>query len=293
MQLTSIGITFSALTGFILAGFYLLNKKMAHAGKPLLVIFWVFVLHLPICIIWVALNPPTHITTLYFLPGLGVLLLTVAGNLLTIRALSQSPFSLMVPVLGLSPVFASLIGIPLLNEWPTSLQWFGITLAVLGVLWLYAPVEQPWDIFSFWPRFVNERGALSMTLAALMWAISAPMDRLALRQADPQFHALFIFTGFAVSLFIWLALHGEMPDRPIAKRFWPLLIITGAAGGLSYIMQLLALQQTPAGPFEAIKRIVSQLMALALGYFLFRETITKPKIIGIVILSIGVPLIVL
>jgi drug/metabolite transporter (DMT)-like permease len=293
MELSLTGTLFSMLTGLVLACFYMLNKKMAFAGKPLLVIFWVFACHLPIFIVWVVLQPPQHVSVSYFLPGLAVLALTITGNLLTIRALSLSPFSLMVPVLGLSPVFASFISIPLLEEWPSSLQWCGIVLAVIGVFWLYAPVERPWDIFSFWPRFVQERGAMSMTLAAMMWAVSSPMDKLALRQADPQFHALFVFTGFVIALFIWLALHGEMPDRPIAREHWPLLIFTGAVGGFAYIMQLLALQHTPAGPFEAIKRVISQIAALALGYFLFREKITKPKLIGIVILSVGVPLIVL
>lgn len=293
MELSLTGTFFSMLTGLILACFYMLNKKMAFAGKPLLVIFWIFACHLPIFIIWVVFQPPTHLVTLYFLPGMAVLLLTITGNLFTIRALSLSPFSLMIPVLGLSPVFASLIGIPLLHEWPTLSQWIGIILSVIGVFWLYAPVERPWAVFAFWPAFVQERGALSMTLAALLWAMSSPMDRLALRYADPQFHALFVFTGFAIALFIWLALHGEMPDRPIERKHWPLLLLTGAAGGLSYSMQLLALQHVPAGPFEAIKRVISQIAALGLGYFLFREHITKPKLIGIAILCVGVPLIVI
>ncbi len=292
MELSFIGTSYSIMTGLILAVFYMLNKKLAYAGKPLPVIFWVFILHLPIFILWVCVKPPHYVTLQYFLPGFAVIFLTVAGNLLTIRALSLSPFSLMIPVLGLSPVFASLIGIPLLHEWPNPLQWIGILLAVLGVFWLYAPVERPWAVFSFWPSFIQERGALSMAIAAFLWAMSAPMDRLALRQADPQFHALFVFTGFVIALFIWLSVQGEMPDRPIERRYWPLLLITAAVGGLHYMMQLLALQHTPAGPFEAIKRVISQMMALAIGYFLFQEKITKPKLIGIAILSLGVPLIV-
>lgn len=293
MQLSIIGTSYSMLTGLVLAGFYMLNKRVAFAGKYLLVIFWIFAFHLPVFIIWIALRPANHLTIFYFPPGIAVIVLTMLGNMLTIRALSLSPFSLMIPVLGLSPVFASLIGIPLLQEWPSQTQWLGIILSVLGVLWLYAPPEKPWDVFSFWPRFIQERGAVSMMAASFIWAMSSPMDRLALREADPQFHALFVFTGFVTALFIWLALNRQIPDKPITHSYWPMLFVTGAAGGLSYILQLLALQHTPAGPFEAIKRVISQCAALALGYFLFQERITKPKLIGIGILSIGVPLIVL
>jgi drug/metabolite transporter (DMT)-like permease len=293
MELSVTGTFYSTLTGLALAAFYMLNKKTAHAGKALPVILWIFVCHLPIFLFWALWQPPSHIEPIYFVPGTIVVLLTIAGNLLTIRALSLSPFSLMIPVLGLSPVFTALIGIPLLHEWPSSIQWLGILLAVLGVLWLYAPPERPWDVLSFWSGFLKERGALCITLAALMWALAAPMDKISLRHADPQFHALYVFTGFVIALTIAFTLRGGFSDEPIARRHWPLIAFTGAVGGLSYILQLFALQVTPAGPFEAIKRVMSQFLAVLLGYFFFEEKITKPKLIGIVILSIGVPLIVI
>jgi len=288
-----LGLFYSTLTGLTLATFYMFNKKAAHAGRPLPVIFWIFAGHLPVFIVWMLLAKSSRVTPAYFLPGLSVIALTFAGNFLTIRALSLSPFSLVVPVLGLSPVFTSIIGIPLLHEWPSAVQWFGITLAVLGVLWLYAPPEKPWDILSFWENFVREKGALPITLAALMWSMSSPMDKLALRQADPQFHALFVMTGFVLSLGILLGARGEFRVQGIARADWKLLAVTGTLGGLSYVMQLMALENAAAGPFEAIKRVMSQLLALGFGYCLFSEKITQPKLIGIVILSVGVPLIVL
>jgi S-adenosylmethionine uptake transporter len=288
-----LGLFYSTLTGLTLATFYMFNKKAARVGRPLPVIFWIFAAHLPVYIVWMLMAKNVHVTPAYFLPGLGVVALTLAGNFLTIRALSLSPFSLVVPVLGLSPVFTSLIGIPLLHEWPTGLQCVGIILAVLGVLWLYAPPERPWDIFSFWGNFIKERGAVPITFAALMWSLSSPMDKLALRQADPQFHALFVFTAFVLALALMLGLRGEFRVQGISRSDWKLLAVTGGFGGLSYMMQLMALQNAAAGPFEAIKRVMSQLLALGFGYFLFGEKITKPKLIGIAILSVGVPLIVL
>jgi drug/metabolite transporter (DMT)-like permease len=287
------GTVLSLATGVVLACYYTLNKKVTHAGNPLQIIFWIFAAHLPPIFLWVALQPDIHVDAWYFLPGIGVLALTVAGNLFTIRALSLSPFSLMIPVMCLSPVFTSLIGIPLLQELPSATQWAGIVLAVLGVLWLYAPPDRPWDIFSFWANFFRERGAPFMALSALSWSVSAPMDKLALRHADPAFHALFVFSGLVVFLFFWLSARDEWKTAPIPRSFWLLLILTGAAGALADILQLFALQHTPVGTFEAVKRVVSQVLALTMGYFLFREPMTTPKLIGIAIISIGVPMIVL
>ena len=288
-----LGLLFSALTGAVLACFYMLNKKASVAGKPILVIFWIFAAHLPILLLWFISASDITISSTYFLPGLAVIALTVVGNLLTIRALSLSPFSLIVPVLGLSPVFASIIGIPLLHEWPSLLQWAGIVMVVIGILWLYAPEGRPWDVFAFWPQFVRERGAVYISFAALCWAMCAPVDKLALSKAAPQFHGLFVFTGVVLCFTFYILTQGKVGTLPISRRFWPLLALTGTLGGLSYILQLSALQHAGPGPFEAIKRVTGQLLALGFGYFLFHEKITRPKIIGIIILCVGVPLIVL
>ena len=293
MELSFLGTFYSVLTGLTFATFYILNKKSSFAGKPLVVILAIFSCHLPILLIWILLSPPSHITWFYFIPGFAAIALTMGGNILTIRALSLSPFSLMVPILGLCPVFSTLISIPLLGEWPSNLQWLGILLSVLGIFWLYVPAAKPWNIFSFWPSFIKERGALSMTIAALLWAVGSPIDQLALRHADPQFHALFVYTGFVTLLFIWVLSHKKLYQEPLDLRLWPLLALSGAVGGLSFIFQLLALQHTPAGPFEAIKRVISQVLAVLFGYLFFHEKITKPKLIGILILSVGVPLIVI
>ena len=293
MESSLIGILFSIATGTAIACYYTLNKKITRAGNPLQVIFWIFAAHLPPLIVWATLKYPLSFNWGYFLPGMSVLTLTIIGNLLAIRALSLSPFSLMIPVMCLSPVFTSLIGIPLLQEWPTSVQWVGIIMAVTGVLCLYAPEERPWDIFSFWPGFFRERGAPSMALSALSWSISAPMDKIALRHADPPFHALFVFSGLVIFLFIWLSARKEWQTAPIPRQFWGILMATGVAGAAADILQLFALLHTHAGTFEAIKRVVSQVLALILGYFLFQEQMTKPKLIGIAIISIGIPMIVL
>ena len=293
MDLSLMGTLFSALTGCALAMFYLLNKQVAGAGKPLIVILWIFGWHLPLFLIWFMASGELRFSPHYLLPG-GILLgLTILGNILTLKAVSLSPFSLMVPVLGLSPVFSSLFGIVLLNEWPSALQWVGISLSVIGVLVLYAPEERPWDILAFWPGFMRERGARYMAIAALIWALSAPLDRLALRDASPALHALLIFGSFTLIFLFWLSWRGDLRIYPIARQYWPLLILTGCVGALCTLFQLLALQHTPAGPFEAIKRVMGQLLALGLGYMLFKEPLSRPKLAGIAILSVGVPLIVL
>lgn len=289
----SLGIFLSLMDGLALTCFYSFNKKISRSGSPLQIIFWICATHLPPLFIWAAFNVPLRFSPEYFIPGLGVVVLTVLGNVLSIRALSLSPFGLMLPVMCLSPVFTSLIGIPLLHEWPSAHQWIGIVLAVLGVLWLYVPPEKPLSVFSFWPQFFRERGALCMVGSSLCWSLSAPMDKLALQYAEPAFHAMFVFSGLVIFLFVWLSLRKEWATAPIDRRYWGLLFLTGAAGAAADIFQLFAVLNTSVGTVEAIKRVASQAAGVGVSIFFFREQMTLPKIIGLTIICIGVPLIVL
>ena len=119
------------------------------------------------------------------------------------------------------------------------------------------------------------------------------MDKLALRYASPSFHACFVFTGLTVFLYLWLTARNEWRTAPIPRQYWGKLLAIGAAGASADILQLFALLFTQAGTVEAIKRLTSQLVGLALGYFIFREDMTKPKLIGLCLICAGVPMIVL
>ncbi len=292
MALTVAASLSSSLCGLVLASFYTLNKSVGRFLKPPQAIFWVFVWHMPIILLWMCIDWPPRVDSGYVIPGLAVLALSLLGDITTLKALMLSPFSLMIPVLGLSPVFSTLLAIPLLHEWPTIAQWIGIILSVLGVFWLYAPPDRPWAVFSFWSGFIKERGAPMMTFSALIWALTAPMDRLALQHASAAFHAVFVYTGVVIGIGFVFLNHQLWPEPPFSRKRWLSLAITGLLGGTSSLLQLAALRITPAGPFEAIKRTISQLIALVIGALMFSEPMTKPKIIGIVILCIGIPLIV-
>ena len=94
-------------------------------------------------------------------------------------------------------------------------------------------------------------------------------------------------------LAIWLTVRREWRAAPIPHRDWPALARIGALGATADILQLLALQHTPAGPFEAIKRVSSQLAALAFAALLCGERLSRAQRVGVAIICIGVPLVVL
>ena len=69
--------------------------------------------------------------------------------------------------------------------------------------------------------------------------------------------------------------------------------MSSLTAGIAYGSQLVAYQLTLVGVVESLKRVIGLLSALLLGAILLHEPLTKPKLVGIALMIIGVPLIIL
>jgi drug/metabolite transporter (DMT)-like permease len=82
-----------------------------------------------------------RVTPGYWVPGFASLAINLFGNWLFIRALAIAPYSLVMPLLCLTPVFTTLLAIPVLHELPGPRQLAGVALIVAGALWLNWPED--------------------------------------------------------------------------------------------------------------------------------------------------------
>ena len=73
----------------------------------------------------------------YWWPALSSVALNVAAGFAFLHALARAPLSAIVPLLSLTPVFTTLLSIPLLGERPTAAQAVGVALVVGGALALH------------------------------------------------------------------------------------------------------------------------------------------------------------
>jgi uncharacterized membrane protein len=291
LSFTSLGLT--SVTAFAWMLFGAINKKIADVAPPAVIIGCVFALHIPFLASWVLWTGNIGIADDYYLPFLAVVAITAVSNLLLIKAFSLSPFSLIAPLFGLTPLFTSLLGVFFLNELLSLQQWVGILFVGLGILWLFAPPDNPWRVSACWHRLRREPGAPIMLIVTLMWSFGLIFDKMSMRHTSPEMHAFLSITMAAALLLIYAICRGQMKSLALEKKHWPFFLAAGFLGAFAQGLQLLAVQITPAGIFEAAKRIFGQSFALILGATMLKEPITKPKIIGLAILTIGIPLIVL
>ena len=72
------------------------------------------------------------------------------------------------------------------------------------------------------------------------------------------------------------------------KKNWRLILLTVFVGSTATILQFYAILTNYVPIMESIKRSVGQLSSVFLGKIFFNEKINKPKVIGVIILSVGV-----
>lgn len=229
----------------------------------------------------------------YFLPGLISVALNVVANFWFLRAFAIAPLSVTIPLLALTPVFATVLAIPLLQEWPSPLQVFGIALVVGGAFALNlrgGDGARPADI---WRAFRRQRGSMMMAGVALLWSVTPALDKLAMSHASPALHAVVLNAGVALAAGVWLVAAGRASELRAASGLGLLLAAAVTAAVIGLATQLVAMQHVHVGLIETIKRGIGFAGAILVGKLLFRERVGVPQVAAVAMMTAGVAAILL
>lgn len=288
IPLTALLLATGASLGW--AGLDSTRKVLAARIPPTALLVLLTTAAAPLFAVWTVIDGVPLLDTRYAVPALASVGLNVIANLGFFMAIRSSPLSVTIPLLSLTPVFATLLAIPALGERPTAAQWAGVALVVTGAFLLNIRRRDP-AVGSFWHALTHERGPLWMAVVALLWSITIPLDKLAAERASAPFHGFVLNAGVGLFALILLVAQGRLREvravKEVPGAFALALILSTAALGL----QLMALQLIWVGFVETLKRGVGNVMALVLGRFLFGETITWGKIAGVALMAAGVGLI--
>ena len=281
------------VTGVALAfsGLDVTRKLLAERVSPLPLMVLLSLGSLPIFLIWAAREGDWGASGAYVLPGTASVLLNIGANLAFLQAVRVSPLSLTIPYLSLTPVFATLLSIPILGERPSPVQLLGIVLVVAGAFWLQAPSGDRSSLRAVWTALAQERGSLLMILTALFWSLAAPLDKLAINASSPLFHAVVLTGGVGVCGIGIMAARSELGGLRIERPAYRLVALSIALTAVGLILNLFALQIVWVGFVETLKRALGATLALVWGRYLFRESLTLNKIVAVALMGAGVGLI--
>ncbi len=262
------------------AGLDLVRKLLAGRIDALVLVLFMSLGAVPFLLVLLVFQGLDAPSPGYVLPAFGALTLNFLGSLAFVHSLKLSPLSRTIPLLSFTPVFTALTAVPLLRELPEPAQALGIVLVVAGAVALNSGGSAR--------GLLREKGALLMAAVALMWAVSAPLDKLALRHASVYFHATAMAFGVGIGALATLLWQGRVTALRSARSELKLLVVAMMCITVALTFQLLAIRVVLVSLVEAFKRAVGSVMAVILGRVMFRERVGLWEWISVAVMVAGV-----
>jgi drug/metabolite transporter (DMT)-like permease len=223
----------------------------------------------------------------YFLPALSALTLNFLASLAFVHSVKLSPLSRTIPLLSLTPVFTVLAAVPLLDELPSPGELAGIALVVAGAMAL----SSGGSLRGVTRGLLREKGVVLMALVALMWAVTGPLDKLAIEHASVYFHATAMTLGVGLGALGTLAWQGRLSHLRSFRGEAKYLVATMVCITVALTFQLLAIRVVLVSLVEAFKRATGSIMAVVVGRTVFREKVGWREWLSVAVMVLGVFLI--
>ena len=279
---------YSELAAFFDASTSALSKK-ALENSDVYTVAWVrygYAFPFFLCILMFVEVPPLDST--FFLVTIVLIPLEILALILRIRAIKHSPLSLTLPFLSLTPVFLIGTSYVMLGEKPDESGLIGILLVALGAYLLNVHTTRE-GLLGPLRAIYNEEGSLLMIAVAFIYSITSNLGKIAILHSGPVFFAAAYPAVIALALFPLMMMKPVNGFKNAASR--PFLFTTiGVSNLLMFVTHSLAIQLIEVPYMLSVKR-TSLIFGVLYGWMLFRETNVRERLLGGVVILIGVALI--
>ncbi|MBI4015472.1 MAG: EamA family transporter [Candidatus Aenigmarchaeota archaeon] len=230
------------------------------------------------------------IGTLFFPTLIIAAVLYAASYILYSKALSTSDISVTVPMASFTPAFMLITSPILINELPNTLGIIGVLLGFLGSYVLNIR-ELHKGFFEPFKALLRGSGPRLMLIVAFIWSIAANLDKIGLQNSSPIFWL--IANNMAIAaVMLPIMLHKSTGGVKGIRTNLKWLLPIGLSAALMSITFMLAINTTLVAYVISIKRLIIVFGVIA-GYMVFGEKNIKERLIGSIIMIIGVLLITL
>ncbi len=215
--------------------------------------------------------------------------LEIAALILYTHAIRQSPLSLTIPFLALTPLFLIVTAFVILRERPDVSGLAGIALIAAGVYLLNVHTRHEGWLAPM-HAVLREQGSRKMIAVALLYSITSVLGKVAIQHSSPAFFGVVYFPLLALASLPFLGLAaGRRAYGTLASRKGIFTLI-GLIQTVMILTHVTAISLVEVPYMIAIKR-TSLLFAIALGWFFFGETHIRERFLGALCMLAGVVLI--
>ena len=219
-----------------------------------------------------------------------VLPFELGAVLLYVAAIKRSPLSLTLPYLAFTPAFLVGTAYVVLGERVTLAKGAGILVVTAGAYVLntgsggrgiLAPIR----------AIARERGSMMMLAVAVIYSLTASLDKKAVLLSSPEFFSAAYFTLLAVLLAV-LVIAAKGP-RALLRGLTPnrYTVAMGLAYAVMIVSHNLAIRRVEAAYMISVKR-TSMLFGILFGWLFFGEKEIRRRLAGAAIMLAGIFLIV-
>lgn len=207
--------------------------------------------------------------------------LELIAVLLYVRSLRVSPLSLTVPYLSFTPAFLLITSQLMLGERPSMNGIIGIFIIVLGVYSLNLSDGKSGFFYPF-RMLLREKGSIMMLMVALIYSITANFGKMGVLYSSSTFFAASYFTLLSIILSFLVIKRGT-----VKLLFRRELFLIGVLSAIMITFHLMAIKLVYVSYMIAIKRS-SLLLGIVFGVVFFKEKGLKEKLIGGILMVIGI-----
>jgi len=214
----------------------------------------------------------------------------VIGSLMMTKALEISPMSATVPFLALTPLPAILIEFFVLGNKPTIYGFIGIIIVVIGGYMLNESEKQHGFLEPI-KAIGKEKGSIYAIITAFIFALGGILDKYMIGiEGASQY--LLLWTIICTIISTLFLIGTKKPTRIIDKSNLKWTVLLGLLSFITNISYNFATAITNASYALAIKR-TSAIFSVLIGWWIFKELKIRERMIGTMIMVLGVAMIAL
>jgi drug/metabolite transporter (DMT)-like permease len=227
-------------------------------------------------------STPDAPTAAFWVPAIASITINAGTSLMYARALRES-LSLTVPITALSPVMLLATEPLMTGRFVPALGMAGIGVIAIGLYLLNFSALRTHGPLGPFKSVWKEKGPRLMLFVVMCWAVTAPLDRMAIEAWHPLWFAAALHGGIAVLLTpLWIRSRVRKASAPGEWK----LIGLGPLSGIASMFQMVAMTGAPVAMVIALRRFAAPLTAVW-GRLFFGEKDFKTRIVGAVIMTAG------
>jgi drug/metabolite transporter (DMT)-like permease len=270
------------------------NILLKHSRNQEVFVWWlqvaIVVLLFPVAAFILWQDPIERPGWLYLV---GTSLLHILYFFFLSRGYARADFSLVYPLArGTGSALVPVLGVVLLQESVSGIAIVGIALVVGGIYTVYwwGRVSQ---ILGDPLKFLKEPGTRYALLTGLTIAGYSVWDKVGVRYVNPMLYMYLMSLGAALGLAPYMALrHGARTMRRELRSSYISIIAAGVLAFIAYSMVLSAFRLSQVSYVSPVRE-VGIIFSVLMGIIVLKEPFGRGRIIGSVLIALGVLLIAL